>query len=212
MKLIYLSTLVVVLLQCQIAKAQKDNLTAAENPENWSVYNREVSFNNKVIHLDAQQGDGLLWLKSSSFTNGNIELDIKGKNAPGQSFVGIAFHGQDNSTFDGIYFRPFNFKNPERNSHSVQYIAMPDNDWSALRNAYPGKYENSVQPVPNPDDWFHATIEIQYPIVKVYVNGSSTPTLEIKQISNRQTGKVGLWVGNGSEGWFKNIQFNSNAN
>jgi len=42
--------------------------------------------------------------------------------------------------------------------------------------------------------------------VKVYANGSEQPSLEIKQISDRKQGKVGLWVGNGSEGWFKNLK------
>ena len=187
--------------------AQKAKPSAEANPENWTVYNREVSFDKESIHLNAQANDGILWLNGSDFKNGTIELDIKGKNAPGQSFVGVAFHGLDNSTFDAVYFRPFNFQHPERNSHSVQYVAMPDNDWSVLRNAFPGKYEHTIDPVPEPvDDWFHARIVVNYPEVKVYVNGSEEPTLDIEQISDRKQGKVGFWVGNGSEGWFKNLK------
>lgn len=209
MKTIQLFTLIIVSF-CGSMYAQSTNQTAEANPENWTVYNREVSFDKEVIHLNAQANDGILWLNGSNFENGTIELDIKGKNAPGQSFVGVAFHGLDNSTFDGVYFRPFNFQNPERNAHSVQYISMPDNDWSTLRNAFPGKYENIIHPVPEPvDDWFHAQIVINYPEVKVYVNGSSEPTLEIEQISDSKQGKVGLWVGNGSEGWFKNLKVTS---
>ena len=55
------------------------------------------------------------------------------------------------------------------------------------------------------DDWFHARIVVNYPNVKVYVNGLEEATLEIEQISDRKQGKVGLWVGHRSEGWFKNI-------
>ncbi len=100
--------------------------------------------------------------------------------------------------------------NPERNRHSVQYISMPDNDWSTLRGAFPGKYENTINPVPQPvDDWFNAKIVVNYPMVRVYVNGSEKPTLEIDQISDRKQGKVGLWVGNESEGWFRNIVLTS---
>lgn len=185
------------------------NCIAQDESNKWTVYNRKVNFSNKVIHLNAKENDGVLWLKDSIFSNVTIELDIKGKDVRGQSFVGIIFHGLDNETFDGIYFRPFNFKSPERKTHSVQYISMPDNDWSVLRNAFPDKYENTINPIPKPNDWFHVRVEITYPKVKVYVNGSSKPSLEIEQISDRKQGDFGLWVGNGSEGWFKNVTISS---
>ena len=69
---------------------------------------------------------------------------MKGKNLQGQSFVGVAFHLIDGKTFDAIYFRPFNFFNPERNTHSVQYISMPDHPWQQLRQDFPGKYESKI--------------------------------------------------------------------
>jgi hypothetical protein len=175
------------------------------NPKNWTVFNREVSFDKEVIHLDAGENDGILWLNGSDLKNGTIELDIKGKDARGQSFVGIAFHGKDDQTFDAVYFRPFNFKSEERKSHSVQYVSMPANDWSVLRNRYPGKYEKVINPIPDPDGWFHAEIRVNHPNVSVYVNGNKTESLKIEQLSDRAHGKIGLWVGNGSEGWFKNL-------
>lgn len=178
---------------------------AQDESNKWTVYNRKANFSNKVIHLNTKENDGVLWLKDSIFSNGTIELDIKGKDIRGQSFVGIAFHGLDNKTYDCIYFRPFNFESPERKTHSVQYISMPDNDWSVLRNNSPNVYENTVNPVPNPNDWFHTKIVIELSNVKVYVNGASNPSLEIEQISDRKQGNFGLWVGNGSEGWFKNL-------
>ena len=183
--------------------AQKNNIEV--NPDEWTVYNREVDFNNNIIHLNANDNDGVLWLNDTNFKNGTIELDIKGKDARGQSFVGVAFHGLDNDAFDAVYFRPFNFKNPERNTHSVQYIDMPKNEWSTLRNKFPGKYENTVNPVPDPNEGFHAKIVINFPEVKVYVNDAEEPSLVVNQISKRKNGKIGVWVGNGSEGWFKNF-------
>jgi hypothetical protein len=200
------------LLICTSAFMQKKIQTADVNPENWTVYNREVSFDKEVIHLNASNNDGILWLNNSNFNNGIIEVDIKGKNAQGQSFIGIAFHGADNAIFDAVYFRPFNFKNPERKSHSLQYVSLPDNDWSKLRTTFPGKYENLVTPVPDPDNWFHMRMVVNYPNVKVYVNDSAEPSLEIDQISTRKEGKVGLWVGNGSEGWFRNLKIDRNSN
>lgn len=200
-------SLLIFLVNSNLLFAQSKLANTEVRPENYTAYNREVTYEDDVVHIHAESGDGMLWLNHYNFKNGTIELDMKGKNAPGQSFVGIAFHGKDNQTFDAIYFRPFNFKNSERNKHATQYISMPKHDWSTLRNASPGKYENMIQPMPEPvDDWFHATIVVNHPLVKVYVNGSDEPTLEVEQLSDTKQGKVGFWVGNGSEGWFKNLK------
>ncbi|HRG80148.1 MAG TPA: DUF1080 domain-containing protein [Cyclobacteriaceae bacterium] len=177
------------------------------DPANFTVAGRQVAYAGEVAHLNAKNGAGFLWLNNFTFTNGTIELDIKGKNTPGQSFVGIAFHGMNNETYEAVYFRPFNFKNPERKSHAVQYISIPTYDWPTLREKHPGKYENTINPVPdNVEEWFHARIVVNNPHVKVYVNGSETPTLEVDQLSTTKQGKLGFWVGNGSEGWFRNLK------
>ncbi len=198
--------LFILLFICMTSQAQNISMI----PEQWTAVNREATFDQDIIHLNANEKDGILWLNDAVFKNGTIELDIKGKDERGKSFVGIVFHGQDDKTFDGIYFRAFNFQSPERKTHAVQYISMPDNDWSVLRKAFPDKYENAVNPVPNPNEWFHAKIVVNYPLVKVYVNGSKNPSLEIEQISARKQGKFGLWVGNGSEGYFRNVKISSN--
>ncbi|NDV43257.1 family 16 glycoside hydrolase [Flagellimonas sediminis] len=180
------------------------------NPDSWEVQNRDVSFDMGVIHLDDRPGDGVLWLKGSDFHNGTIELDIKGKDKTGASFVGLAFNGKNDSIFDAVYFRPFNFNDPEKQDHMMQYIAMPHLDWKKLREEYPGKYENTISPAPQPNDWFHVTLNINYPEVKVYVNHSMTPSLVVEQINLSGHGKIGLWVGESSEGWFKNISIKEN--
>ena len=171
----------------------------------WTSYNRNASFDNDV-YLDAAQGDGMVRLNDLVFKNGRIEMDIKGKNVRGQSFVGIAFHGLNDSTYDVIYFRPFNFKDPQRNGNSVQYISHPGHTWYLLREKHPGEYENPVEPVPDPQEWFHATIIVNHPSVKVFVNDSEKQSLEINQLSSREEGWIGLWVGNGSDGNFRNLK------
>jgi hypothetical protein len=114
------------------------------------------------------------------------------------------FHGINDSTYDAIYFRPFNFNNPERNGHSVQYISHPEYTWYKLREEHPNKFENMVSPIPEPNEWFHVTILVEYPVVKVFVNNDAKPTLEIKQLSNQKEGLIGFWVGNNSDGYFRN--------
>lgn len=125
-----------------------------------------------------------------------------------QSFVGIAFHGLDNNTMDAIYFRPFNFQaqDAERKNHSVQYISLPSYDWQKLRTDFPNKYEHSLNPSPQPDEWFHVRVVINTPKISVYVNNNSTPDLVVEQLSNGKDGSIGFWVGNQSDGDFANLK------
>lgn len=178
----------------------------------WKIHNREVASIIKepgkveCIGLNAQQGDGLVAYQNLEFENGVIEFDVKGKDVLQQSFVGVAYHIQDEKTFNAIYFRPFNFKKSERASHSVQYICHPEYTWSKLRNDFPEQFEKRVNPVPDPNDWFHAKVEVNWPMVKVFVENSETPSLAIEMKSTFRKGKVGFWVGTGSDGWFKNLE------
>ncbi len=181
------------------------DLTEILNSDTWVLHNREVSIDTEV-HLNGTIGDGLLWLKEPLFSNGKIELDIKGKDEQGKSFVGLAFHGVNDSTFEAIYFRPFNFKNPERDGHSVQYISHPEYPWHRLREEHPEKYENTLSPVPDPNNWFHVTIIIESPNINVYVNNSEKPSLTVEQIGEINEFWIGFYVGYYSEGYFKNLK------
>jgi hypothetical protein len=130
-----------------------------------------------------------------------------------QSFVGIAFHGQDLNTYDAVYFRPFNFKSEEaiRRSHSVQYISMPANDWEKLRNEFPGKYENKIEPAPGPNDWFHAKIIVKGKTVSVFVNNAQQPSLEVEKLNPNNKGGIAIWLGNNSGGSFANLKINNSS-
>jgi len=176
------------------------------------VFNRKIiSFSEddkSGIRFSKNTSDGVAWLKHVIFSNGSIEVDIKGSDELQQSFVGIAFHGMDNKTFDAIYFRPFNFQaeDPVRKIHAVQYVSMPDNSWEILRENFNGKYEKAVNPAPDPNEWFHVKITIRSPLITVFVNGNQTACLTVEKLNNRASGKIGLWVGNNSAGDFANLQ------
>ena len=146
-------------------------------------------------HAGAITIKGNAWLKDISFANGTIDIDLRGKNVFLQSFLGIAFHGVNDSTYDVVYFRPFNFKHEDtlRRKWSVQYMSMPGYDYDKLRKAHPLVYENAVAPVPDPDEWFHTTIVIDDDSARVYVNHSPTPSLKVHLLNNYKDGKIGLW-------------------
>lgn len=198
-----------------LASAQQiPDLAKFSDPSVWRIHNRTaatVPGHDKALRLDARQDDGIAWLVGSKFSAGTVSLDLRGANKPGQSFVGIAFRGIDDTTFDAIYFRPFNFKNAEvaRRSRAVQYVSQPKYTWEKLRNDSPGKYENAVSPVPDPDGWFHARIEIEGQTIRVFVNDATSPCLEVTALSDPRAGMIGLWVGNGSSGDFSNLEITS---
>jgi hypothetical protein len=154
----------------------------------------------------------IVWLKGINFSNGSIDVDIRGKNVFQQSFLGIAFHGIDTITYDCIYFRPFNFQSADslRRKHTVQYISEPDYPWDKLRAEHPLVYENAVNPVPLSTEWFHAHIVISNEEVMVYVNHSATPSLTVKKLNNRNNGLIGLWSSNLS-GDFSNLVLSPQA-
>jgi len=92
----------------------------------------------------------------------------------------------------------------------VQFVDLPGSDWDLLRDRFTNVYENYVNPVPDPNGWFHARIEIDFPIVKVFVNGSAAPSLTVRQISGWKRGHVGLWL-DSKDGWFRHITMNQNT-
>jgi hypothetical protein len=176
------------------------------------IHNREVTLASEgprqFLRLDEREGDGIAWWPDLALADGTIEVDIRGKDVMQRSFVGVAFHGVDETTYDAVYFRPFNFKaaDPARRVRAVQYVSPPAHTWSKLREEQPGRFEKGVLPVPDPNGWFHARIVVKSPDVRVYVNGSEQASLEVMQLSTRKTGWVGVWVGNGSGGEFANLE------
>jgi hypothetical protein len=161
-----------------------------------------------VTRLSEAPGDGVAYLDETDFSDGVISLDVRGKNVQQQSFVGVAFHGVDETTYDAVYFRPFNFEadDPARRVRAVQYISHPTYPWQKLRAEHPGKYEQAVNPVPDPNAWFSARIVIASPKVSVFVSDSKQPCLVVTQLSGRSKGKIGYWVGNNSSGEFANLR------
>jgi hypothetical protein len=152
--------------------------------------------------------DGVAYLTGVEFSNGAIEVDIRGKDVEQQSFIGVVFHGVDGKTYDAIYFRPFNFKTEDvaRRMRAVQYVAYPTYTPQKLRAEHPGKYEQAVDPAPDPNDWFHVRVVVESPKVSVFINDSNQPCIVVTQLSDRKKGLVGLCGGGAVGGDFANLK------
>lgn len=120
----------------------------------------------------------------------------------------MAFHGVDGTTYDTVYFRPFNFRAADsaQRAHAVQYVSQPTYTWNKLRTEHPGGYEHQVNPVPDPNGWFHVRLVVAGPNVRVFVDDATDPSLVVSLLSERTKGLVGLWVGNTSGGDFAGLR------
>ena len=199
--------LLIIIFSFSICLGQQKFATDSLRIINRTGFNKENNGSPLVVHLNSGPGAGIAWINGQSFTLGTIEFDEKGKDVIQQSFVGIAFHGLNDSTYESVYFRPFNFRSvdPARKLHAVQYIAMPLYDWPVLRNANPGQYEKPVIPEPDPNGWFHVKIEVTDNKIRVFVNNNSAASLEVTPLVQLNGKMLGYWVGNGSDGDWKNL-------
>jgi len=187
-----------------------DSAVTADLTEDFIVHNRSITVYDEGytgIELDAMENDGIAWSKDLTFQEGRIEFDVRGENVRGKSFVGIAFNGKDNETYEAVYFRPFNFlaDNQDNRNHMVQYIHHPEFSWRKLREERTMEFEAEIQNPPNPDGWFHAAVEVTSDSVHVYVENRPEPVLSVERLANYEANKLGFWVGFGSSGRFANL-------
>jgi hypothetical protein len=191
---------------------------AASGPPITRIVNRDLQVlqedSRSLIRLDAREGDGIAILDGAAFSEGVIELDVRGEDAQGRSFVGVAFHVQNDSTFEAVYLRPFNFRasDPVRQRRALQYISQPAYTWYRLREESPGAYESAVQPALDPDGWVRLRIVVSEPELQVYAGGGAEPDLVVQRLGGLKSGQIGLWVGNGSAGDFANVRITPASN
>lgn len=203
--------LVVVLLCLPISLfAQKDvtlKMVDLESQGKLTGINRDVSIgeegSRRFVKIEKQlkpgqipgkDERGIVWLPVEPFSQGTFELIARGRDILQGSFIGIAFHAQNDSTFDNVYCRPFNFRttDPVRKIHAVQYVYEPKYFWQKLRTEQNGKYEKGIANPPAANDWFTLTVQVEGDTVKAYINHEPTPTLVVQKLNQNTKGKVGL--------------------
>jgi len=173
------------------------------------VVNRDIARSGQNgVHLSAKSDVGLAWIDGTDFSEGTIEVDVRGKDVFQQSFLGLAFHRKDDATYESVYVRPFNFRatDPARRDHAVQYMTVPEFDWPRLREQFPEEFENPVNSTLSPTDWTPLRIVVRGSRVQIFVGQVANTTLEVRKLGTLDRGMVGLWVGNSSDGDFANLR------
>lgn len=195
----------------QAGPTERINLAERLAAGTLRVVNREISKtagHAEGIHLNEREGNGVAWVEGSDFAQGTIEVEIRGRDVFQQSFVGIAFHRRDDSTYEVVYLRPFNFRaeDPVRHQHAVQYASVPEFDWPRLRKEFPEEFENPVDASVTPTGWVPVRLVVNAKTIQIYVGAVETPTLEVRKLGTLDRGAVGLFAGNSSDGDYANLR------
>lgn len=160
---------------------------------------REITLENEnnteFVRLGKTMNRSAILLRADDFQCGRIEMVVRGMDIFQGSFVGIAFHALNDSLFDLVYCRPFNFRTSDsaRRIHMIQYACFPALDWQILRSQYNGIYEKGIENPPEANEWFKLTLEINEKTVKAFINYSNSPSLVIEKLNNNLIGKVGIF-------------------
>jgi hypothetical protein len=156
-------------------------------------------------------------IKGVDFKNGTIEVKLlsrllKDAGEGARGFIGVAFRiAGDNKKFECIYIRPTNGRADDqvRRNHSVQYTSYPDFPFDRLRKEAPEKYESYADMGLN--EWITLRIEVNGQQAKLYVNDAKQPALLVNDLKlGDSSGGIGLFVDNGTEGFFADLKVKSN--
>ena len=148
------------------------------------------------------------------FHDGTIEVEVAGKllpDAPEQArgFIGVAFRiAPDLSAFECMYIRPTNGRAQQqlRRNRATQYFSYPDWKFDRLRQEVPGHYESYVDL--EAGVWTKLRIEVDGERAILFVHEPEQPTLIVNDLKHGPdaTGAVGLYIDNGTEGFFRNLR------
>lgn len=169
-----------------------------------------------VLVTNTGQDDGFALLPGVDFQDGTIEADLAVKitTPPGvrmPGFLGIAFRARpDASHYELFYLRPKNSVSDDQamRNHSVQYSEAPDFGWYKLRREWPSVYE-TYAPL-QVETWTKIKIEVKGRSARLYLNGSSEPSLVVNGLKGEDLhGGVALWGYQGEEAYFSNVRITS---
>jgi hypothetical protein len=173
------------------------------------VVNREVTKleDRNGVRLSARSGHGVAWVEGTEFRSGTITVEVRGREELFQNYVGIAFHRKNDTAYEAVFIRPFNFRSPDplRRQHAVQYISLPTFDFQDLRDQFPEEFENPVDASTVPTEWVKLRVVVDSSKVEIHVGSAAAVTLAVRKLGQLDGGQVGLWVGNVSGGDFANL-------
>jgi hypothetical protein len=207
------ATVVLLVFLCAVRPtAQSVDRLEGKNVTIASVTYKGRSAIQVIAAPEAQNASSYAVVKDVSFRDGSIEVDLAGQPAAGagtgaRGFIGIAFRLQADGRYEYIYLRPTNGRADDqvRRNHATQYSSYPDFDFARSRQEAPEKYESYADL--QPGVWTRYRIDVDGRKARLYVNGTEQPCLIVDDLKlDPMPGRVALWVGPGTEGYFANLK------
>ena len=149
------------------------------------------------------------------FTDGTLEVaigaELTGKGAPDdRGFAGLSFHmAADFASHETVYLRMTNGRlndpppPPPRIDRAIQYVADPGFHFNQSRERFPGRYEKGADI--GVGRWHRLRLEILGSQLRASVDGKEVLVVEDLRFAHRR-GPVGLFVGDGSRGFFREMR------
>lgn len=165
---------------CLLALFVDAQIGAKISPNDWTVYSENyegvalkdtVYFGKTSMKLDGKKM-AIAVKKGQRFKNFRIECDIAGR-----VMSGIGFRAKDQQNYHFLYFRPGYGGTPE----AIQYVPVYNGSLSWVLYNYP-TYEKTADM--QSLQWFHVGLEVRGTILKVFVNNSEKPQMEINLIES----------------------------
>ena len=154
---------------------EKDKCTVLSEDNKVTQFVDTVYKGKSCLKLDSKQ-HAIALAKDLDLKNFRIKMDIAG-----QVMSGLGFHVADKQNYQFIYFRPGYGGTQE----AIQYIPVYNGGLSWIFYNYPA-YEKTADI--NGLEWFHATIEVRGKNLKVFVNNSKTPQMDVTLLNTELTG------------------------
>ena len=195
--------------------------TASIDPGSLEPHNVKIEtvdfLGRKAVRLTSLAPDkdmaGFALVRGTDFQDGSIDVDLAVKitTPPGvrmPGFTGLAFRmSPDGKAFEDVYLRPKNSLADDQamRNHAVQYCAEPDYGWYRLRREWPFVYESWADIAP--EAWIHLRIDVTGRSARIYLNGSSKPSLVVESLKSPNLhGAIALWGYAGEESYFSNLR------
>ncbi len=199
------------------AQEQTFSLADASGLTAHNVKFEPVSYlGRKAVRMTTVSGGdeaGFALMPATDFQDGTIEVDLAVKilTPPGvrmPGFTGVVFRAKpDGSAYEVFYLRPKNAlaENQSMRNHAVQYCSEPGYGWYKLRREWPSVYESYAEI--EPEKWTHLKVEVAGRVARVFLNGSSKPTLVVDGLKGSNLrGAIGLWGYASEESYFSNLR------
>ena len=173
--LFFCATLLVLIANGQKPVFEKGKCTVLSEDNKVTLFSDTVYKGKSCLKLDSKK-QSIAIAKDLNLKNFRVEMDIAGK-----VMSGLGFHVADKRNYQFIYFRPGYGGTQE----AIQYIPVYNGGLSWIFYNYP-TYETTADI--GSLEWFHATIEVRGKNLKVFVNNSRTPQMDVTLMNTELTG------------------------